>query len=991
MRSERPDPSQIPPHSDGSGQHNTRLTETYEDLSMIRDHIPAGGRVHFVLDNYEVIEKIAHGGMGEVFLAYDRICGRRIALKRIRTDLAENPRIRRRFLHEARLTSQLTHPSIIPIFSLHAEGESPYYTMPYVDGRTLKGILRTTRRQLHRGEALDPIGGSIPALIRIFTMLCQGVSYAHSKGVLHRDLKPENVMIGRFGEVLILDWGLAKLYGKGLEEEVDLKKTIDRSSVKGDESHPEMTLEGKVVGTLNYLAPERAGGHESTVQSEIYSLGVILYQLLSLQMPFKRKSLEHFRKTLENEQWLDPQEMAPHRDIPLPLARIVHKCLSKEIYQRYDSVDALIEDLNIYIEGRPGWYSVTELDVRRRDDWQFQEHVFLPDYIEIARSSQQTDWVNLMLSHASVPEPLRLETTLRIEDPGKGVGFLLCIPEEGDRHFLHDGYCVWLARSGSGATRVLRGGVEVYKTDAATLVSNTWVTVRIEKVEDHLSLYLNDVLQYTYFSHLPIVGTHVGVISRDAHFEMGTITLSTRSPNTTVSCLAIPDTLLAYRDYERALSQYLRIAHSFPGLTEGRDALFRAGVTLIERGEENDGEEALELFSRLQSTSGAPLEYLGKALYYERIGECEEEVKCFEMALRRYSTHPMIQLIREKIAQRMYESSQRHRKLAYRFALMIVHHRLNVYLTSDVSSLFQSMRRNWEVLPFLLSPHLGREEKNRELDQRSEERYFSQQLAFWCAEPHILEEILTGAMRETKPDSIIVGNTLMALVILGFWPHAKALIDDLHANYLTRPIERELELAEMATLPFQGRLEEATEKLLSYKLSPSMKRRYRSVYILTIEEALAAGRVKMAQRLLEGFEEKTHLKVDDVYWIWLDLLEGNWRRAGGRLHRYPPQTLTDETHSLFFLYGCWLEASEGHEIAQMHFLGLLDMPYPRIPSLLGHFLLGNLSNHKDWFKKAFLYEKRQLYRQLSLYARCSGDREMAQHYRQLELGMFSDE
>ena len=204
--------------------------------------------------------------MGEVFLAYDTTCGRRIALKRIRSDLVEHTQMHNRFLKEARVTSQLTHPSIIPIYAIHGQDNLVYYTMPFVEGPTLKEILRNTRLQK---EILDHIGGSILALMRIYLNICQAIAYAHAKGVLHRDIKPENIIIGQYGEVLILDWGLAKLTAttKKRQEQDELELPPEK------EPHPlhQLTHLGEVVGTVNFMAPERAKGNPAIVQSDIYS------------------------------------------------------------------------------------------------------------------------------------------------------------------------------------------------------------------------------------------------------------------------------------------------------------------------------------------------------------------------------------------------------------------------------------------------------------------------------------------------------------------------------------------------------------------------------------------------------------------------------------------------------------------------------------------------------------------------------------------------
>src|SRR5262249_45126125 len=143
---------------------------------------------------YECTRLVGRGGMGEVFLAYDPVCEREVALKRIRTDLKNRKALKGRFLREAKTTSQLTHPGIIAIYPIYEEGDEIYYTMPYVEGKTL-------RQLLHKEEEI-----SIPSLLPIFKSVCQTIAYTHAKEIIHRDLKPENILVGNFGEVVILDW-----------------------------------------------------------------------------------------------------------------------------------------------------------------------------------------------------------------------------------------------------------------------------------------------------------------------------------------------------------------------------------------------------------------------------------------------------------------------------------------------------------------------------------------------------------------------------------------------------------------------------------------------------------------------------------------------------------------------------------------------------------------------------------------------------------------
>ena len=260
------------------------------------------------IDHYQILKSLGKGGMGEVFLAYDPFCKRQVALKQIRGELKDHPIMKERFLREARVAAQLTHPSIIPIFSIDPSPEKTYYTMPYVEGETLKQILKQSIQEEREGEVQHPIGSSILALTRIFLSVCEAIAYTHSKGIVHRDLKPDNIIVGKYGEVLLLDWGLADFIGK--------TETFAEEEEEAEADYIDLTRPGKVPGTLNYIAPERVRGESSQASTDIYSLGIILYQLLTLRVPFNRVSVKNFRKSMHLEKLTDPVEIAPYRDIP---------------------------------------------------------------------------------------------------------------------------------------------------------------------------------------------------------------------------------------------------------------------------------------------------------------------------------------------------------------------------------------------------------------------------------------------------------------------------------------------------------------------------------------------------------------------------------------------------------------------------------------------------------------------------------------------------
>ncbi|HEX2583004.1 MAG TPA: protein kinase, partial [Chlamydiales bacterium] len=379
---------------------------------------------------YKILESLGRGGMGEVFLALEATFGRKVALKRIRPELQENQTIRRRFLREAKVASSLTHPSIVPILTIQIEPPDIYYTMPYVEGETLRQILRRTKEQEKAGEDLHPIGRSIPTLSRIFLQVCEAIAYTHSKGILHRDLKPENIIVGKYGEVMILDWGIADF--------------ID--SLESDESLPEvrqenedLTRPGKITGTLAYMAPERIKGKSSSIQTDLYALGVILYQILTLQLPFQRKTIASFRKTVDSEQIVGPIEAAPYREIPHQLAAISMKCLAKAPADRFQSVEELITELKKSIEGRPEWILAGELNLKKKEDWQFQENVLLAKHLAITHNFDVTQWAALSISKMTFETNLRLDAKVKVLSKGEGIGFLLSVPPPGERESLEEG------------------------------------------------------------------------------------------------------------------------------------------------------------------------------------------------------------------------------------------------------------------------------------------------------------------------------------------------------------------------------------------------------------------------------------------------------------------------------------------------------------------------------------------------------------------------
>ncbi len=301
-------------------------------------------------DRFEFGEILGRGGMGQVHAAVDRRLRREVAIKRLLPDGSAAGRVRR-FVEEAQVTGQLEHPNIVPVHELGLESASarPFLVMKRVRGRSLDRILEGVAAG--RASGLGPPGAAeTPDLVRarllgVFVKVCDAVAYAHSRGVLHRDLKPANVMVGEFGEVLVMDWGLARVTGRG-EEPVE----TDRSS---DPQAPDRTTDGNVPGTPFYMSPEQASGVvELGPASDVYALGGLLYEMLALVRPVEGTNLFEVLGRIRSGR-IDPppaRSRAPW-SIPRELEAAVSKAMALVPGERYPSATALATDVESFLAG----------------------------------------------------------------------------------------------------------------------------------------------------------------------------------------------------------------------------------------------------------------------------------------------------------------------------------------------------------------------------------------------------------------------------------------------------------------------------------------------------------------------------------------------------------------------------------------------------------------------------------------------------------------
>lgn len=326
---------------------------------------------------YESLNQVGQGGMGTVIRCSDKTIGRSVAMKVMRKEHSKDEAQRMRFLEEAQITGQLEHPNIVPIHELgQDEDGNLYFTMKMVKGRSLEELIWENKTgQRHN---------SLAHFLSIFLKICDAIAFAHARGVLHRDLKPANIMIGDYGEVLVMDWGLAKIKpeatGTGVctetPQEVNLG-TIDRSkyneppealsgsesgessggridSVRSVRSQSRMvdTKFGNIQGTPAYMAPEQALGTTNLVnhRTDIYALGAILYEILTFKRAIDKGSIKDVLQKVADGDFGAPEVRTPLRKIPSELSRICMKAMARESDKRYHTVRLLEKEIDYYVE-----------------------------------------------------------------------------------------------------------------------------------------------------------------------------------------------------------------------------------------------------------------------------------------------------------------------------------------------------------------------------------------------------------------------------------------------------------------------------------------------------------------------------------------------------------------------------------------------------------------------------------------------------------------
>ena len=284
-------------------------------------------------ERYKVLSRLGKGGMGEVMAVRDDLVGREVALKRIRrTDPSD--RLIARFLREAMVQGRLEHPSIVPLYDIGRDAAGlPYFTMKKLSGTTLAKVFASDRRDF-----------PVQRLLRAFADICLAIEFAHVRGVIHRDLKPDNIVLGEYGEVSVLDWGVAKVIGEPDGEFADVH------SGSADGESPTATVPGTVVGTPGYMAPEQVrGAADIDGRADVYSLGCLLFEILAGSMlhPTGKAGMASATAGIDAR----PSVRAPDRVIPPELDELCVKATAIDPEERLQSARELGDRVQRYLDG----------------------------------------------------------------------------------------------------------------------------------------------------------------------------------------------------------------------------------------------------------------------------------------------------------------------------------------------------------------------------------------------------------------------------------------------------------------------------------------------------------------------------------------------------------------------------------------------------------------------------------------------------------------
>jgi serine/threonine-protein kinase len=314
-----------------SNESSIILSGTDPDLP---NPIPVG------LARYTGFREMAQGGSGILRSCLDTVIGRTVVVKSLREEIKFDRRERRRLLREARVTAQLQHPNTVPVYDIGDDQTAGvYFAMKRISGENLFEILK----RIAQGDPATIDAFPIERRLEIVADACQALAYAHARGVIHRDVKPENIWVGNFGEVILLDWGVAKVWGHADDNEPIRQSVLKSRHPDDDVQMRTLTGGGQRPGTPLYMSPEQIEGNRGIDErTDIFSAGITLYEVLAIREPFRGANIDETFDNIQHKKIPPPSERSPDRGISTEADEVVMKALNKRPGDRYQTMRDMI-------------------------------------------------------------------------------------------------------------------------------------------------------------------------------------------------------------------------------------------------------------------------------------------------------------------------------------------------------------------------------------------------------------------------------------------------------------------------------------------------------------------------------------------------------------------------------------------------------------------------------------------------------------------------
>ena len=316
---------------------NITLSDTDRDLPK---HVKNG------FMRYRDFQPLTQGGEAILRTCVDENLGRTVVMKTLQPQFQNLETYQKRFLREARVTAQIPHPATIPVYELSRDSEgNAYFTMKKLRGRDLSDILD----KISEGDKATIEKYPLDSLLNVLIHCSQCLAFAHNQKVVHRDMKPANIMIGDYGEIMVLDWGLAKVWDMEDDEDVDRLIRSGQQAMSG-----RLTGRGDVQGTPFYMSPEQAvETGDVDERTDIYNMGIILFEVLTGESYMSGKNFKEIKRKLQEDPVREPRAVAPLRKIPAELNAICMKALQRSVTDRYQKMSEFSEDLRAALLGNP--------------------------------------------------------------------------------------------------------------------------------------------------------------------------------------------------------------------------------------------------------------------------------------------------------------------------------------------------------------------------------------------------------------------------------------------------------------------------------------------------------------------------------------------------------------------------------------------------------------------------------------------------------------